>query len=417
MSTSINFKAQAQSLIADALLYINPLFNQQNAVKNIYHNSFWAEQLSSFCLEHKTHIVQNTKELHALILSIYFYCVGFYMEHKNSIENSIAILNNFSKKVNLDNDIFEHIQACLMAFLDDKNHTPFSKKFKEIIWIYPLINNFEECMLLKRGELQLVQERIFTTEEYLDFQLQYLLAHKFWELSFLQELFTSKKALLIANLLERKRILLIDIEGKIPKRTKDLFLENPNLSIYEQLEQNSIPNKGLQTFWRTVYPMQVQLSSIADNKANMMISINSIVLTLILASFSIGLANISEISAAYYTIPMICLILTALSSLLIAVLSVLPKFTNTSTSLQKEEKTLKNIIFFGNFVQISAEQYAKEMQKLFENTDVFYNSWSKELYNLGIVLSFKYRLLRISYGIFFIGLMISALSFFIALSI
>lgn len=418
MYASTNLPLEFEHTHAQIIEYITPLLNTNNSGKIIFHSINFAKNIGDFCKTNTALLVSDKSELNGLIVASYFYIIGFHIAYNNPLESSLNALEDFAKKYNLEVATYAYAYESLQGLIEEtKNHTPFPKTFKELIWLYPIINDFDTSMSLLRAELQLVKDEDMEEAQWIDFQLQYLLAHSTWNLLSLQTIYASKRELIISHLLSAQRNLKLQQELKTAKKTKDVFLENPDLSLYERLEQNAIPNKGLQTFWRTAYPVHIQLSSIADNKANMMISINSILLTLILASFSVGLTNINEIKAGNYLLPMICLILTALSSLLIAVLSVLPKLTNTLTTLQKEEKSLKNIIFFGNFVQPSAEEYAKEIQKLFENTDTFYNSMSKELYNLGIILHSKYRLLRISYGIFFIGLMISALSFLIALSI
>jgi len=43
------------------------------------------------------------------------------------------------------------------------------------------------------------------------------------------------------------------------------------------------PGRGVETMYRSAYRNHINLSSIADNKANMMISINTIIMSLIIA--------------------------------------------------------------------------------------------------------------------------------------
>ena len=54
------------------------------------------------------------------------------------------------------------------------------------------------------------------------------------------------------------------------------------------------------------------------------------------------------------------------------------------------------------------------MSELLKDKDYLYDTLVKDIYYLGIVLGRKYRLLRLAYNIFMIGLIVAVLSFTIA---
>jgi len=57
------------------------------------------------------------------------------------------------------------------------------------------------------------------------------------------------------------------------------------------------------------------------------------------------------------------------------------------------------------------DQFEWAMQEIIKDQNVVYDSLTKDLYYLGIVLNKKYRMLRITYTIFMIGIILSVLSF------
>ena len=417
LATSIYSPQALKPEIAQVGQFILPLLNRPESAKLLYHSFTLAEHLAQFCIQNTALLFHAPIDLNVLVLVAYFYPVGFHIQYNNPLPHSLAAFEDFAQLHKLENNIIVLTRSCLQQLADNtipaQHHALL---FKEILWLYPLLNNFKDCILLLRSELELIKKQDIAPDAWRAWQIDYLMAHKIWHHTALQKTYAAKREFILNDLLQEQRLALTQLDKKSNKKAKDLWLDEPERPIYDKLEQSLLPNKGLQTFWRTVYPMHIQLNSIADNKANMMISINSILLTLILASFSIGLTNVNEIKAGSFLLPMLFLIFTALSSLLIAVLSVLPKLLHKNNA-QKEEKTLQKLFFFGNFVQHSEEEYIKEMHKLFENNTIFYNSLNTHLFTLGKELATKYRLLCISYGIFFIGLIISAIAFLITLFI
>jgi hypothetical protein len=68
-----------------------------------------------------------------------------------------------------------------------------------------------------------------------------------------------------------------------------------------------------------------------------------------------------------------------------------------------------NILFFGNFVGLRKEDYVEGIQTLMRQTDGIYLNMARDIYSLGHVLERKFRLLRISYTAFMVGLVAGVL--------
>ena len=61
------------------------------------------------------------------------------------------------------------------------------------------------------------------------------------------------------------------------------------------------------------------------------------------------------------------------------------------------------------------EDYEWAIKELIKDQDYVYSSLTKDLYFLGLVLDKKYKLLRWTYTIFMIGMVLSVIAFFVAL--
>ena len=85
----------------------------------------------------------------------------------------------------------------------------------------------------------------------------------------------------------------------------------------------------------------------------------------------------------------------------------------TFTKKDIEDRKI-NLLFFGNFHSVSLDEYLWAMKEMMKDKDYLYDSMVKDLYYLGKVLDRKYRLLRTTYMIFAVGILITVISFYLA---
>ena len=172
--------------------------------------------------------------------------------------------------------------------------------------------------------------------------------------------------------------------------------------------EKKIPIRGLQTFFRSNYRSHLNLSAIADNKANIMISINTILVSVLISVLTYK--NITE-TQPKVLMPLIIFLITGLTSLIFAILSVRPKITSLVHQHMSPEEKSKNLMFFGSFVNLSLPEYEEAMDQLLKNSELLYGNMSRDLYYLGKVLDKKYKLLTVSYHIFMLGFAATVISF------
>jgi len=170
--------------------------------------------------------------------------------------------------------------------------------------------------------------------------------------------------------------------------------------------KEKMPGRGVESMFRLTARNQINLSSIADNKANILISINSIVLTVLL---SIGIGKISDYPVI--TFPAIVFIATCLSTIVFAILSTRPKISSGKFTEEDIHNKKVNLLFFGNFYNMELEEYEWAVKEMMADQNYLYSSMIRDQYSLGKVISQKYRLLRIAYTVFMIGLILSSLLF------
>jgi hypothetical protein len=153
----------------------------------------------------------------------------------------------------------------------------------------------------------------------------------------------------------------------------------------------------------------VNLSQMADSKANIMISVNTIVMSIMVSVLLGKLQFYPE-----YIVPTIILLLVCLSAIVFAILATRPNITK-GTFTEEDIKNKKiNLLFFGNFFNMSLHEYDWAMKEMMQDKEYVNSSMIKDIYFLGVVLARKYRFLRISYNIFMFGLILAVLAFAIA---
>jgi predicted metal-dependent HD superfamily phosphohydrolase len=185
------------------------------------------------------------------------------------------------------------------------------------------------------------------------------------------------------------------------KKHKDKMGSKKKSSAKEQL-----PGRGVESMFRLTARNQINLSSIADNKANILISINSIVLTVLL---SIGAGKISDYPVI--TFPAIVFVATCLVTIVFAILSTRPKISSGKFTKEDIHNKKVNLLFFGNFYNMKLDEYEWAVKEMMDDSNYLYSSMIWDQYNLGKVISKKYKLLRIAYTVFMIGLILSSILF------
>ena len=104
----------------------------------------------------------------------------------------------------------------------------------------------------------------------------------------------------------------------------------------------------------------------------------------------------------------------SVASIVMAIVSTRPKVTGGIFTPKDLEERKVNLLFFGNFHSVSVDDYTAAMKEMIKDKDYLYESMIKDLYNLGVVLNRKYRLLRTTYTVFTVGILVSVISFYLA---
>ena len=168
-------------------------------------------------------------------------------------------------------------------------------------------------------------------------------------------------------------------------------------------------SRGIQTMLRLTSDNHLELSGMADGKANILISVNAIIISVILSVL------VRRLETDTYLIgPTIIFLSFCVITIVIAILVTRPKISQGRFSREDIMNKKTNLLFFGNFHKASLEEYEWGMSNMMRDQDYLYGALIKDIHQLGVVLGRKYKLLRVAYNVFMVGIIASVIAFAVA---
>ncbi len=176
-------------------------------------------------------------------------------------------------------------------------------------------------------------------------------------------------------------------------------------------------SRGIETMFRTSYRVHQDLASLADTKANIMISVNGFIIAITIPFAPQMFGQIAE--PVQWLLPLATgvLLIGCVTALVYAILAARPRVGNVPITLEDIARNDANILLFGNFVNLSEGEFVEGMTDLVESQDHLYVNMMRDLYGLGQVLKTKYRLLWISYTVFMSALVVGVGLFVLGFSV
>lgn len=197
------------------------------------------------------------------------------------------------------------------------------------------------------------------------------------------------------------------LEKERKKREKKL--EKDVNKLEKKVDKLKMPSRGIESMFRLTARNQINLSAIADNKANILISVNTIIISVIVTMMIQKFTEYPNI-----ILPSLIFLLTSLTTVILGILSTRPNVRGGRFSKEDVRKKRVNLLFFGNFYNMEFEDYEEAVKEMMKDYDGLYGNMIMDQYYLGRVLGKKYRLLRIAYTVFMFGFSISVITFIIS---
>jgi hypothetical protein len=180
----------------------------------------------------------------------------------------------------------------------------------------------------------------------------------------------------------------------------------PGKEAKEKSSKRADRRRGIETLFRVTYQNHIALSQLADQKAGILISINGLIISVIIAVLT------PRFGAWSWTLlPSILLVAGCLVSLAFAVIGSRPRIDRTPVTLDEVRNNEGNLLFFGHFVNMPLADFQAAVRALSKDRRLAYDSLSRQLYSMGEALLKKYRYLQIAYTAFLVGIGVAAAAF------
>ncbi|WP_018476642.1 Pycsar system effector family protein [Pontibacter roseus] len=393
---------EEQNIVKQASEYVFRLFKEQLSKKLVYHNYKHTFETANEARQLGEMHSLSPEELQDLELAAWFHDTGYVKVYDGHEEESVQYATAWLQEQGYPQDRIARIAECIQA---TKHGTQPTSLLQEIIVDADMSNigkaSFFSTAELLRVEWEIFKDQFFTDQEWAQFQMDFLLST-----SFHTDQAQRKYAEQLGLNIQQQRNMVLKEAKKLKKEEK---------KYQETLAQ---PKRGIETMFRNTYRTHLNLSAIADNKANMMISLNAIIMSVIITYLSTK----SSVTGAEFAqhrsllIPVGMLLLTTLGSVVFAIISAQPEVTSFSLNKKKLNSRKVNLLFFGNFTNIPLEDFQHGMHEIMRDKKSLYNNMITDIYYLGDVLSRKYKILRISYTIFMVGLVLTVIAFGISIA-
>jgi predicted metal-dependent HD superfamily phosphohydrolase len=397
-------------IISEVKEYVESLFKEKYDNRSTYHSIEHTKEVSDAAEKIGKESGLNDEELEAVIIAAWFHDTGYLVELNDHESHSVKVAEEFLKSRGYDPEKTKRVSDCILA--TRMNYVP-ANLMEEVIHDADYINlanvnNLKQSELLKRETINYGGEEP-SEEEWLTAELKFLLNHHYYT-EYARKKLGEKKEENIRKIKKRlkktRKEEAFILKTPEPEKKKEEVVEKAAVQekkAHVKREFNSV--KGFETIYRLTAANHMRLNAIADRKANIMLTLNGIVI-----SITMSIVATDSGSSPRMIIPTSLLIIVCLTTIIFATLATRPTVTTGTISKEDIESKKANLLFFGNFSRMNFEDFDWGIRKVIRDREYLHNSMIQDFYNLGKVLDTKFRYLRICYNVFMYGIILAVIS-------
>ncbi|MFK5878593.1 MAG: DUF5706 domain-containing protein [Flavobacteriaceae bacterium] len=385
--------------------YVFDLFKNKLSTETVYHNFSHTLQVVEASNEIAVAEKISETDLEILLIAAWFHDTGYVKGYEKHEEESKIIAKKYLTAEKFSEDKIQSVLDVIDAtVMPQEPKSKLDKIICDADLFHLGLDNYSKKTSLIRSEIERLCDKSFTDIEWMQENDTFLTSHSYFTNYAFEKLSEQK----ILNLLKVQK----DIKKAVEKKKEqDLKVKNKSEETKRKKNKAERPERGIETMFRVTLRNHIKLSDIADTKANILLSVSAIMMSIALSTL---FPKLEKSGNAYLIYPTLIFILTSVTTMVISILSTRPKVTSGVFTKADVVKKKVNLLFFGNFHKMKLEDFENGMDAMMNDRDYLYKSLMKDLYFLGIVLNKKYKLLRIAYTVFMIGIIITVFSFILS---
>ncbi len=369
------------------LAYLNTNLSTNYIYHNYQHSHYVVSKIEEIISSQN--ISEDDKEI--VLLAGWFHDIGYTIDKTKHEDHSMAIAERYLKSQKYNPVKLSQVLSCINA---TKLHQKPNNLLEEIIsdadFAHLSDTNYKALAENLRLEFANTNCGKYTDESWLEENIKIFNHHNYY---------TRYAAI---HWIIPKNENLKAIEKQLKKQRKKTARKSSSVNRSE---------RSVDTLFRVTLRNHISLSDIADTKANILLSVNAIIISMALSNL---IPKFDNPANAFLIYPTIIFIVFSVASIILSVLATRP--TVTSGTFTKDDVAHKkvNLLFFGNFHKMTLPEFEIGINQVMNDKNYLYSSMSKDLYFLGKVLARKYQILRWTYTIFMLGIISSVVAFAIS---
>lgn len=376
-------------LIAESENYVSALLAEKLPENIIFHNYDHAQRVRSYAETIGGQSGLTPDEMNILRISALFHDTGYVNSYKKYNEESALIATAFLEEHQVDAPTAGHVAEIIRSLkLPQSPKDKIAEALCDADMMFIASDNAIEQFDLLYDEAALSKSGSGKRSAYEKSCLDLFANHTYFT-EYGRTVLQPKKEAAAKRLAERL------------KRRK--LIENR----LEPTEKKSISySRGVDTMFRVTARNQINLNSIADNKSNILISVNAIIISIIITMLAGNIGNMSQDIAPILVFLIICLV-----TIIIAIMSTRPNLVNIKFTKDDIRDKNVDLTYFGNFIRLNYDDYLKAVKDMMKDDEHLYSTLLKNQYELGKILAKKFRLVKIAYNVFMAGIIFTVIVF------
>ena len=345
-----------------------------------YHNLDHTIQVSQKAAWLANEMDLNDRDTFVVLAATWFHDLG-YLSGKVEEHEQLGANAAVGFLENMDQGILDDVRNCILATkMPQEPKTILEKIVCDADLFHLGTSEFPQRNMLMRKEYNRINGKNISKKEWRKESQAWLKGHSF-----------------------HTEVCKQSLENKKRKNIKSLTAKK---DLKKGKETNPKPTRGIETMFRVSSSNQQRLSDMADNKAHILITTTSIIISVILSILFRQLEDHSTLIIPTFTLLAVCV-----STMVFAILATRPNIPPGRFTQEDVDKKRVNFLFFGNFYRMPYDDYSKGINRLMNDSEFLYGNLTQDVYSQGIVLGKKYRLLRTAYSVFMFGIITSAVAF------
>jgi predicted metal-dependent HD superfamily phosphohydrolase len=386
--------------------HVGNYFHTHHDPRLVYHNFEHTQEVVNAAHQIANHYQLNDQDFFTVTVAAYFHDTGYFEEALQHEAKGAALADQFLAEHQVGMEVRDRVKSAILATkIPQRPENQIDKILCDADLFHLGLPNFRQKGKLMHKEVELIYDKKISKQEWRKRDIQFMESHRY-QTDYVILLLNDQKQ---ANISKLKSKLTTQEEIQVEQEEPKNFAPNIIPDTSKKKGKDDRPDKGIETMFRITSANNQRLSDMADNKAHILITVNSIMLSLIVSLLLRRLEDHGNL-----IIPTFILLIVSLTCVVVSILSTRPSIPKGEFTQEDMDNKKVNLLFFGNFYKMSLPSYTDGMIQVMNDKDFLYGTLITDVYSQGVVLGRKYKLIRLAYNIFMFGLIAAVFAFVIA---